>query len=676
VSSSATRGLADLNPDDLYAPCKGGTAQPHGLMLVLREPQWRVVQASTNAAVMLRRPLDTLLLATLHELGGDLEALLRARQAGLAQDEPQPLRCTLGQGVEAQAFEGVAHRVAADCWLVELEPLGDARAVTTAELPGGELLDRLGAEVQALSSADTVVALAAGIAGSVRALLGHERVVVYELPAAGPGKVMAEAHEPSAPSLLGQVLPMLELSPAWRAHHLRQRVQVVADANAAPCELVPQMQLGPDGAFDLSRGLLRGVPAPRRDELLAQGVCATLSAAIVREGRLWGLVAALHHQPRHVGPGLRAAVELLAEVMATRIAAIESYARSQVVAQVQGLERRMLEATSADGDWRRALFDDPMTLLRPLAASGAMLCHEGEVQTCGDVPPQREQLLQWLDSRTQAGPWYCTSLGALDPALAAMTSGVLCVRLSAAPRHLLLWLRPASAARPWSSSDIALATALGQAMAELIVQVNAVRLLIAENQLTRLRATVANAQEAVAVVADGAPAAFYANEAFYRLTGCSREQCATLGALAQLFTDTALAARVIGHVRAEQRTWQGELALCRPDGSVLPVAVRAEPVPARDDSLLGAIFIFEDLSASKRAEAARMHLEAELTRTGRAARAPEGQVLVGAIIANASLAAMDIAEGGAAPAATPLLQEVQASTARATALFERIRTLS
>ena len=53
----------------------------------------------------------------------------------------------------------------------------------------------------------------------------------------------------------------------------------------------------------------------------------------------------------------------------------------------------------------------------------------------------------------------------------------------------------------------------------------------------------------------------------------------------------------------------------------------------------------------------------------------EGGELIGAIIANAGLAAMDIADGGAAPSVAPLLHEVEASTARATMLYTHIRSL-
>ena len=109
------------------------------------------------------------------------------------------------------------------------------------------------------------------------------------------------------------------------------------------------------------------------------------------------------------------------------------------------------------------------------------------------------------------------------------------------------------------------------------------------------------------------------------------------------------------------------------DGSALPVSLRAEPVPARDNTMLGFIFIFGDLSAVKQAQQARQQLEASLSRVGRHGAQTEDGNLVGAIIANAGLAAMDIADGGATPSVAPLLHEVEAATARATALYSRIR---
>ena len=84
------------------------------------------------------------------------------------------------------------------------------------------------------------------------------------------------------------------------------------------------------------------------------------------------------------------------------------------------------------------------------------------------------------------------------------------------------------------------------------------------------------------------------------------------------------------------------------------MAVRAEVVPARDGSVLGFFLIFVDLTDSQRVAEARRHLEQSLTqarrsdgaaRDARAAGLGERDDLIGAILANASLAAMDIADG-------------------------------
>ena len=110
------------------------------------------------------------------------------------------------------------------------------------------------------------------------------------------------------------------------------------------------------------------------------------------------------------------------------------------------------------------------------------------------------------------------------------------------------------------------------------------------------------------------------------------------------------------------------------------MAVRAEVVAARDGSVLGFFVILVDLTDSRRVAEARRHLEQSLSRAfdkepgldARASVLSARDDLMSAILANASLAAMDIADGGA-PTAAPLLEELEESTRRATAMFERIR---
>ncbi len=683
MSRSSAPGQADPSARGPAPPGPECAVQPHGLLLVVHEPQLRIVQVSTSASPLLRRPLDSLLLATVHDLGGDLAPRLHALLDHGPLPPLQPLQCTVGDGAQAQRFEGHVQRTAGGALLVELEPWLQAdTAACSADPPRAELLACLGATVQLFGEAASVAALAAAAARAVRSLLGYDRVVVGEFGADGCVHVIAEALDPQRRPLLARNDPPDETSPASREALLRQRLHVLVDVDATPSALLPALPPGNTGACERAYGRLHG-PSPRQaQQLRAQGVAASVTAALVCDGRLWGQIACFHGRPRNIGHGTRAAIELLAEAFGTRLLALENYARAQVMAEARRLEQRLLEATSVDGDWQAALLRHQRTLLEPLAASGVLLCHDGQTLACGQVPAgaARQALLQWLQAQPAGmAPVHCASLGATHPARRAGVCGVLAVRLSQTQPEALLWLRPehaqSGAALPWTRFDVSLATAYGAALADMMLQVNAVRLLIAESQLARVRATVAGAQDAV-LVSDAAQQACYANAAFHRLLGVAGDAGpAKLGSFPGLFTEPELAQRVMGQVRAEQRAWRGELGLRRADGSVLPVAVRAEPVPASEHALLGTIFLFEDLSDAKRADAARARLDATLARTRHAVQAEDGQALLGALLVNAGLAAMDINEGGAPAAVPPLLDAVEASTQRAAALLARIESL-
>src|SRR3978361_2269677 len=135
------------------------------------------------------------------------------------------------------------------------------------------------------------------------------------------------------------------------------------------------------------------------------GVRATLVVSLMVGGKLWGLISCPHYVPRFIHFETRAVCELLAEAMATRIAALESYSQAQAELSVRLLEQRMIRAISIEGDWRAALFDGSKALLEPVQASGAALLFENEVRTVGEVPATaaRRAIGRWLARRPTPG---------------------------------------------------------------------------------------------------------------------------------------------------------------------------------------------------------------------------------------------------------------------------------
>ena len=285
--------------------------------------------------------------------------------------------------------------------------------------------------------------LADGVVRSFRDMLGYDRVMVYKFDPDGHGKIIAEARDPRLESLLGHHYPASDIPQRARELYLRNRLRVLVDVHYEPAPLraaaaarqrrrarhvdvLPAQHVAAAPAVPEEHGRhrhaggLAGARGPalgpdRLPPLLARATCASRCAA---------------------------AADLLAEVVSTRIAAIENYAHAQVAIQVRRLEQRLVEATSTEGDWRLALFRNPRTLLQPLEATGAALFHDGELLTAGEVPSTRRAARAAAVDRDAAdvdGLFSCSSVARANPALDSLTptaSGVLAVKLSAVAARL------------------------------------------------------------------------------------------------------------------------------------------------------------------------------------------------------------------------------------------------
>jgi light-regulated signal transduction histidine kinase (bacteriophytochrome) len=711
-------GQADLTNCERELIHLAGSVQPHGVLLVLDEATQQVLQASGNAQSVLGVAAPELLGRPLAKLGQSVVAAV-AQALAAGAGAPAPLQCTVDAAGRPLAMEGAVHRNADGVLVVELEPVDSlSQQVEKAGLDADALVRHLTAAVERLSAAATIATLADATVECIRELTGYDRVMVYKFDPDGHGKIVAEARHPRLDPLLGHHYPASDIPQRARELYLRNRVRVLVDVGYAPSPLLPRLLPATGGELDMSLAYLRSMSPLHLQYLKNMGVTATLVASLVREGRLWGLIACHHYAPRNLRLALHAACAMLAEVMSTRIAAIENYAHAQVSLMVRRLEQRLIEATSTEGDWRLALLRSPRHLLQPLDATGAVLAYEGEILTAGEVPstPELRALLDWIDAQRFDAVFSCASVSRANPGLDTLTptaSGVLAARLSRARPDFLLWLRKEQlqsvtwagdptkpvlvgndplqlsprrsfaawseivrgTAAPWSSADLALARAIGGSLADIIVQVHAVRLLVGEHQLARVRAAIDSSAEPV-LIADGGGSLLFCNEAFERLVDGCRANCASIEAAAALFTEPQVLLAALSSVRSRQQAWRGELLLARAGGEPLPVAARLDLVPGAA-AALGYVLTLVDVSEARQTKAARMRLEQSLSGDALAGLPTRStDAVVRALVANASVAAMDISDGAGRTPLAPLLDELQATTQRAAELYAQVRRLS
>lgn len=726
-------GDADLSNCERELIHLAGCIQPHGVLLTLHGPALRIVQASGNTAALLGRPFDALLGQPLAALDAGLaDAVNTAFPEPLPEPATLPQACALAVNGRELPFLATVHD-RQGCRVLELEPrpaAGDtAAAIECAELPPDLLMQHLGESVARLSAATSVGTLCDAVVRRLRDLTGYDRVMVYRFDPDGHGKVVAEARDPRLESLMGHHYPASDIPQRARDLYLLNRVRVLVDVNATAADLVPRAVPELGGELDMSHCRLRSMSPLHLQYLRNMGVTATLVVSLVRDGGLWGLVACHHYQPRRLSAPLWAAIELLGELVATRITAIESYAHAQVAIQVRRLEQRLIEATSSEGDWRMALFRNPAALLQPVDADGAALYCDGEMLTAGEVPstPELRRLLQWVQERVAHGGcddglFSCTSVARAAPELASLTphaAGVLAVPLSASPGDLLVWLRKEQlqsitwagdphkpvvgndpltlsprrsfaawseivrdTARPWSEGEKALARAFGRSLADIIVQVNCVRLLIAEQQLRQTRGRVAEVSKALLLLDDRLQVLF-ASPSLFEMAGHAPLPARHLHELAPVLGDVPQLLAHLQRLAVERRAHSQGWRLGAGSGPGVEVSLRIEVVPGRDGGVLGHFLVFDDLGDARRASDARERLNAllerSLQRPGDAAPTPEGggvpDPLLGAMLASAHMAAMDVADAGSLAIVGRLLEEVDASTRRATQLYDRLRRL-
>ncbi len=717
-------GQADLTNCEREPIHLAGSVQPHGALLLLSEGSLSVLQASTNTADVLGVPAAELLGQPLTRVGGNVASRVMEALQHLGR-EPVLLSMNLGSGQQQRSVDGALHRPPGGGLVLELEP-HDGPALLRTPLEGEQGAATLADAVRRITSTASIQTLADTLVKLAQELTGYDRVMVYRFDADDHGQVIAEACDPRLDPFLGHHYPASDIPSQARALYVKNRVRMLVDVEYTAAPILPVMRPDNGQPLDMSMCQLRSMSPVHRQYLRNMGVTASMSTSLVRDGRLWGLLAAHHGRPRQLSAATRSALDLLSEVASTRIAAIENYAQAQVALLVRRLEQRLIEATSTEGDWRLALLRNPRALLQPLGATGAALFHEDEILTAGEAPstPELRDLLRWVEDQPAASPGETTfahsAVGKDNPLLATLTPtacGVLAVKLSNSRPDYLMWFRkeqlltvtwagdPAKpmvgddplqlsprhsfkawseivrgTAPPWAHSDRLMARAIGAALVEIIVQVHAVRLLIAEHQLERIRSTVGAAAEPVLLTRpDGR--LIFANEAFEALRGNTGQRPA--GAIpagtpvSSLFMRPGHVQRVLDEL--SHQPWRGEWAVAPLDGTSPPraVSVRAERVPGRDGVVMGCMIALTDLSDLRRTAQARRHLEESLTQFGGGID-PDKQTdqVVGAILTNASIAAMDIADGSGGPSVAPLLEELEGSARRATALYAQLTRLT
>ncbi|MBO9706760.1 MAG: GAF domain-containing protein [Caulobacter sp.] len=420
--------LGSLNACDREPIHIPGAIQPHGVLLVLDRDTLEIRHAAGDVAGM--TGAEAWLGRSVAEVLGDA---LAQRLGQLSGSTPN--------GGYVGAFRprdhslDVSAAVQGDKVLVEIEPGLDQ------PLPGSQILAQLEAAAAAFERCPGLVTLYDRAALEFRRLTGFERVMVYRFGEDDAGEVVAESRAPHLQTFLNHRFPASDIPKQARALYVRNLVRVIPDATYTPAPLSPE----PEGALDMSDCALRSVSPVHLRYLANMGVVASASVSIVKDGRLWGLIACHDERPRLLPYELRAACRALAGGLSRQIKAKEEAETYRERLRLRMLGDDLVDALArAEGE--TALEEHVRDLLRLPAADGVSVFRGETITTAGKTPGHAALALlrDWLLDAAEEDPVATDNAQSVFPDAAvfrAQASGLLGVVVERSPLLAVLWNR-------------------------------------------------------------------------------------------------------------------------------------------------------------------------------------------------------------------------------------------
>lgn len=450
-TASAPAGVDVTNCDrePIHVP---GSIQPHGVLIATDAATGTIVSASANAAALLGIGADEL-------IGASLDTILDAadvarvvdRASGRGDDgvdagDGEALRhggldafpIDAGVAAHRRPWTALVHRHEGLVTL-ELEPVNPSR-------PGPSTLLLVSAATARLQASRDVVAASRVVVEEVRRITGFDRVMLYRFAADWSGEVLAESRDDAMPSYLGLHFPATDIPVQARALYASNPVRLISDIHYTPSPLRPDRHPVTGGPIDLRFAALRSVSPIHLEYLRNMDVGASMSASILRDGKLWGLIACHHRTPLLADYERRQACALVAQLFAARLDAQHRLDRARQSGLVESLRVRLLRAMAEGQSVDEALtaIDHRWTDLvdaRGFAKTGT----ERVVRMRAPPPDALQALTAWLAATSTSDYVAIDRLSAVfAPAdvYRADASGVLAVPLSRVAGSYLLWFRP------------------------------------------------------------------------------------------------------------------------------------------------------------------------------------------------------------------------------------------
>ena len=326
--------------------------------------------------------------------------------------------------------------------ILEFEPLGE----DVVPVKFQEQLSRI---LNELTSATTVEEVTSRAAGLIRSIFGYDRVMVYQFDDEWNGKVVAEEKEGNMESWLGLHYPATDIPKPSRDLFLKQEIRIISNVNYIPAAIIPEVSPLTNKPLDLSLAELRGVSPIHIQYLKNMKVGASLTAAIVLNGKLWGLLACHHSSPKFVNYYQRQSVKFLTQIYTNSLSVITT--RKFIAERERSfiLKNNFISGLALYDDLTNGLLNAEIPFTSLVSCIGGAIYKDGELYLQGQTPSEDEVLHLINDYllKESKGIFHTQNLAKIYPPGASFkdkASGILAITIGENFEDLIIWFKEES----------------------------------------------------------------------------------------------------------------------------------------------------------------------------------------------------------------------------------------
>ncbi|MDH6097583.1 ATP-binding protein [Anabaenopsis sp. FSS-46] len=431
--------VSNCNKEPIHIP---GSIQPHGVIFALKEPDLTILQVSDNLLKFFSLPPEEVINKSLSQLL-DAEQIRLIKDSVNEDDLPivNPIEMSIKVDNHPVNFDGIIHRYQGGL-VLELEPRVAERGDAFFKF-----YHLIKSAISKLKAASNIGEFSRVLVKETKKITGFHRVMVYRFDQDWNGVVIAEEKPEYLTSYLGLHYPASDIPAQARKLYSQNWLRLIPNIDYEPAVILPRNNPLTEEPLDLSNSVLRSVSPLHIEYMQNMGVAASMSISIMKDGKLWGLIACHHQAPKFIPYEIRNACEFLGQIASLEIACKQEHEDIEYKLYLQSCNSNLVEYMSLEQNFIDGLINHDPNLLNIVNAQGAAVCFDGEYFTVGKTPEKREvqELVQWIYENQKEEIFYTDSLSQVYPEaekLRDVASGLMVVSISPIQKNYVLWFRP------------------------------------------------------------------------------------------------------------------------------------------------------------------------------------------------------------------------------------------